>query len=255
MRLPVLAVLFLSAACKQDPAQAALLSEVREALAGRDRRLTSYHVVADTTEGEATAHHEFFYRAPNHMRGTVTRPQRLTLAFDGVHFFRIDDATRKFETFEFKLPADKAAMFLASSFMPFVPEGFRTPLLPQRQVTAKKGAHPRGPEVVELLLSTKDEAGRSLSMAYLLRFPSADYLGKRSGSSQGEEQVVEEEVCDAALKLCVPKVVVDKSDGAVVATTRLSTIELNVALPNDSFTPAVPEGFTTEKHELVEEGK
>lgn len=230
-----------------------LVAEMKKALAERDRRLASYHFVADSKQGDADAHHELFYRSPNKSRGVVTAPEAMTLSFDGARFFRVLDAPKKFEVYELKLPADKAAFFLASTFQPFAPEGFRTPLVPLRGVVAKKVAHPKAPEAVELSVATKDETGADITVTYTLRFPTGDFLGKRSTvGAQVNELLVEAEQCDEALKLCVPTKLTQKTDGQVVGSTSISKVELNPELPNDSFTLTAPEGFATEKHELVE---
>lgn len=262
MRFAALACLLL-ASCTKPAGPAAvepatpLVAETKKALAERDRRLAAYHFVADSKQGDAEgeAHHELFFRAPNKSRGVVTAPagQEMTLSFDGARFFRQLEAPKKFEVYELKLPADKAAWFLASTFQPFAPEGFRTPLVPLRGVVAKKVAHPRAPDAVELSVATKDESGADITVTYALRLPSGDFLGKRSTvGAQVNELLVEDELCDEKLKLCVPTKLVQKSDGKVVGTTAITKVELNPELPNDSFTLSAPPGFSSEKHELVE---
>ncbi len=222
-----------------------LVNEVKRVLAERDRKLTSYHVVVDSAQGTEKAKHEFFYRAPNRSRGTITEgPEPQTLSYDGLKFYKITPGEKKFEAFDVKLSPENAAYFLASTFTPFVPEGFRTPLLPSKGVTARKVAHPKAPDALEVTVTVE-----GATVVWVLRWPSGDVLLKRVGSI---ELSVDEEHCDQALGLCVPKLVTQRESGVVQATTSLTTIELNVAIPNDFFTLKAPEGFHGETHELVE---
>jgi len=254
-----LALLALAAAalgsCKCStpaPSGPQLANEMKRALADRERRLTSYHVVVTSKEGDAEAAHQFFYRAPNKVRGVLEKPQALTLAFDGTTLFKLLPEQKTLYSYAMKLPRDKAAFMLASQFSPFVPEGYRTPLLPSTGVTAQKVKHPKGPEAVELTVST-GLGPDAVRVTYVLRWPSADFLGKRTTlGGQTSELTVDEEVCDQALKLCVPKVVTEREGGAVVATTTITTVELNPELPAEGFTLTAPPGFATETHELVE---
>ena len=240
------------ASCTKPPAEPlaepGLVSQMKQALAEREKRLTSYQLSVMTKQGDAEATHEFSYRAPNRTLGTILTPAPMTLGFDGTRFFRVTPDQKKFETYELKLPFDKSALFLSSTFAPFVPEGYRTPLIPSQHVTAKRVAHPKGPDAVELTVVANDE-GTDLTITYVLRHPSGELLAKRVGAT---ELSVEQEHCDAALKLCVPMVVTQRENGVVVATTTVTKVVLNPALPADRFTLTAPEGYLTERHELVE---
>ena len=234
------------AACPSSstPSSAALVSEVKRALQERDKKLTSYHVVVESRQGEAKAKHEFFYRAPNHSRGTILEPEPMTLAFDGLRLFKETPKEQKLEAFDIKLSPENAAYFLASTFTPFVPEGFRTPLLPSKGVTAKKTTHPWASEAVEVTVAVEEA-----TVVWVLRWPSGDVLSKRVGAT---ELRVDAELCDEALQLCVPKLVTQRTGEAVEATTSLTRIELNTPIPNDFFTLKATEGFHVVKQELVE---
>ncbi len=248
----MLSVLLLG--CPKEPAKAPenLASEARRALAERDKRLTSYLVEVSTTQGDQTATHTFVARG-NRVKGSLLTPTPMTLAFDGTRFFKLSPAEKKLEAFELKLPAEKAALFLTTQFSPFVPEGYRTPLLPSKGVTATKVPHPKGPEAFELVVSTPDEAGKPITVTYVLRFPGGDFLSKKTqAGGVTSELVVEAEHCDVKLSLCVPKVVVQRENGAELGRTTFTRIELSPEVPNDAFSLTAPEGYTFEKHELVE---
>ncbi|MCC6337989.1 MAG: hypothetical protein IT380_28855 [Myxococcales bacterium] len=257
MRLLVLALLGL-AACTKSPAGSppppSLLGEVKQALAERERRLASYHLVADTTEGGRTAHHEFFFRAPNHGHGVATGgPESVEVAFDGTTLYRVNDAEKKVEAYALELPPAKAALLLATFFRPFAPDGFRTPLLPSKGVTAKLVSHPMGPQAAELTVSTQDEDG-PVEVTYVLRFPSGDFLGRRSRTGRHVGEVkVDTERCEAALKLCVPTKLTETRDGEVLGTTTITSLELNPELPADRFRLAPPEGYTLARKVMKED--
>lgn len=252
--LALLPVVLSVAGCRCAPAaEASLLSEAKRALAERDRRLTSYHLAVNSAEGEARARHEFFFRAPNKLRGVLVTPQPLTLAFDGARFFRAAPLVKKLEVYDFELPPDKAAHFLATTFHPFVPEGYRAPLLPRAGVTVARVAHPRAPDAVEVTAHTEDEAGQRVTVTWTLRLPAGDFLGKTSAAGGVASALsVDDEACDGAARLCVPKKLTQRRGDEVVGVTEVTLVELNVELPNDGFTLAAPEGWAVEPHRLVE---
>lgn len=216
----------------QQPSSVMLVSEVKKALAEREARLTSFALKVDTTEGEQQARHEFFYRSPNKSRGRLLAPNELEVAFDGTHLVRVQRTEKKCETIKVQdLKPEERAYLLASSFMPFAPEGYRAPLLPQSGVDAKRITRNEG-DAVELTI--KPQAG--ISVSYVLRVPSGDFLEKRT-LVEGQERVLrmETEQCDEKLRLCVPKKLVEKLGDTLVGTTHITSVELNAALPQDTF--------------------
>jgi outer membrane lipoprotein-sorting protein len=246
--LAALALVAVTAGCPKEGADAPspmLVGEVKQALAEREKRLVSYHLVVDSTQGDETAHHEFFYRSPNRSRGVATGSNlAVAVAFDGKRLYRLDDAEKKLEVIDLELPAAKAALLLASLFRPFAPDGFRTPLLPTKGVTAKQTAHPQGPQAVELTVMAQDEDGGPLEVTYVLRWPSADFLARRTRSGMHQSEVkVDRERCDEKLRLCVPTQLTETRDGELLGTTTVTTAELNPELPADTFTLALPEGY------------
>ena len=207
-----------------------LVGEAKRALAERERRLTSFKLVIDSTEGENHAHHEVAFRSPNKSRAHLTSPQDLELAFDGTTLLRTRPGEKKFEVVSLDMPVADRAFFLASQFMPFVPEGYRAPLLPQTGVEAKRPS----PETVELTV----KPGEGVIVKWLLRLPSGDFLEKRT-LADGQERVLrmEREKCEPALALCVPTKMVERLGETTLGTTVVTSVELNVALPQDTFSP------------------
>jgi outer membrane lipoprotein-sorting protein len=256
-RLVPLALLLL-AGCKRQAEDSQLLNEAKRRLSERDVRLTSYRLEGSTREGGAEpVSFSFAYRAPQRMRGTLGAPAPRIISWDGERLFEQSDADKRFTTFQNELPPEKRAGFLTEVFAPFTPEGFRAPLLPAH-LQAKRASHPRAPEAVELAAKVDEPSGESLQLTYTLRWPSMDFLGRQSRLSDGTtlEVRVEEEHCDEALKLCVPQKLSRWVKGEKVGETTLSKVELNPALPNDTFTLAAPEGYEVQTKTLVNaEGK
>ena len=120
--------------------------------------------------------------------------------------------------------------------MPFAPEGFRTPLLPTTGVEVSAAGAPG-----EVNVSVAP--GQGVSVWYRLRWPSGDFLEKRTVSSGKERRLtVLDEKCDAQLKLCVPvkleeHLVGEDGGRELLGKTTVTEVELNLALPQDFFSP------------------
>jgi hypothetical protein len=220
----------------EAPVPASLVGEAKRALAEREKRLTSFKLVVDTTEGENRAHHEVAFRSPNKSRGHMTVPQELEVAFDGTTLVRLHHAQKKYEVVSLEMPVADRAYFLASQFMPFVPEGYRAPLLPQSGVEAKMVG-----ENVEVTV----KPGEGVVVSWVLRLPSGDFVEKRT-RAEGQARVLKmvEEKCEPALGLCVPTRLVEKVGEETLGTTEVTSVELNPALPQDVFAPRMPEGWS-----------
>jgi outer membrane lipoprotein-sorting protein len=252
-RLLPLALLVLTG-CSRQAEDTHLLNEVKRRLSERDARLTSYRLEGRTSEaGTEPVGFSFAYRAPQKMRGTLGAPISRTFSWDGEKLFEQSDSDKRFTTFQNELSPERRAGFLTETFAPFTPEGFRAPLLPAN-LHAKRTSHPRAPEAVELTAKVDDPASGSLQLTYTLRWPTLDFLGRQSRLADGTtlEVRVEEEHCDEALKLCVPQKLSRWVKGEKAGETTLSQVELNPALPNDTFTLAAPEGYSVQTKTLVD---
>ncbi|WP_224246972.1 hypothetical protein [Hyalangium gracile] len=252
MRARLLSLLLLAlAGCSKQSEEANLLNEVKRRLTERDARLTSYRLEGRTSEGGAEpVGFTFAYRAPQKMRGALAAPISRTFSWDGERLYERSDADKRFTTFQTEMAAERRAGFLTETFSPFTPEGFRAPLLPS-SVRVKRTSHPRAPEAVEL---TGKVAAEQLEVAYTLRWPSLDFLGKQTRLADGTAMEVrlEEEHCEKAIELCVPKQLSRWVKGEKVGETTLSTVELNPTLPNDTFTLVAPEGYEVQTKTLVD---
>jgi outer membrane lipoprotein-sorting protein len=224
-----------------------LSSQLKTALAERDRKLTSYSFSAESQQDGEVARHTFQFRSPNKMRGALTEPSQLEWAYDGTTLTQTRPREHKLLVYQLKLPPQKASIYLHDTFAPFVFEGFRVPLLPPTGATAK--LHD---DKLEVFATLSDEGG-PVEVRYLFRWPSADFLAKSSVVKGARSELrVDEEYCDTTLKLCVPKKVTQYTEGTLVGSTTLSNIVLGAELPNDSFTLKAGEGWATETHEVVE---
>ncbi|WNG40596.1 hypothetical protein F0U60_48040 [Archangium minus] len=249
MRLRLLPpLLLLLAGCRRGDETSTLLAEAKQRLSARDGKLTSYVLAGTAREGTQTMDFQFAYRAPQKMLGTLGAPTSRTFAWDGEHLFERDDTAKRFRTYDGGLSPEARTGLLTGLFTPFAPEGFRAPLLPSQGVSARRASHPRGPEAVEL---TVKPAG-NVEVTYVLRWPGMDFLGKRTRSGDATAEIrVEEEQCEQALALCVPKRLTQWTAGQQVAETQLTRVELNPALPAETFTLSAPEGYAVEAKTLA----
>ncbi|HEX8439223.1 hypothetical protein [Archangium sp.] len=253
MRARLLPLLLLAlAGCRRGEDPSALLTDATQRLAARDGKLTSYALAGTAREGAQTMDFQFAYRAPQKMLGTLGAPASRSYAWDGERLMERSDAAKQLITYKTELPPEKRVGVLTEIFAPFAPEGFRAPLLPGTGVSARRVSHPRGPEAVEL---TVKPAGTDVEVTYLLRWPGMDFLGKRTRSGGATSELrVEEEQCEQALGLCVPKRLTQWAGEQQVAETTLSRVELNPTLPAETFTLTAPEGYDVQSKTLVVEG-
>ena len=227
---------------------------MKRGLSARDARLQSYRVAGSSRDGAQQATYTFAYRAPQKMRAALTEPVTRTFSFDGRQLYERNDADRLFHAFDNQLSPARSAGFLTQTFSPFIPEGFRVPLMPRRGVTLARARHALAAQALELTVPVVVSGSESLALTYVLRWPSLDFLGKRTRGSSGElsEVRVEQEHCDAALKLCVPSVLSRWQGTERVGETRLTRVELNPALPEQDFTLAAPQGYTVRRQTLTD---
>jgi len=254
----LLLTLAVLAGCSNSRDTPHLLNDLKRRLSERDAQLTSYRLEGLTRdEGAEPLGFSFSYRAPQKMLGVLRAPVSRAFSWDGEHLFEQNDKEKRFIIFKNELTTERRAGFLTETFAPFLPEGFRAPLLPA-ELEAKRASHPRAPEAVEVTGKVAPSPGESLQVTYTLRWPTMDFLGRRFLLPDGtvSELRVEEEHCDEALKLCVPQKLTRWVKGEKVGETTLSQVALNPALPHDTFTLVAPEGYEVQTKTLVNsEGK
>ena len=167
-----------------------------------------------------------------------------------------DGETKSLTRYELKLPREKALLFLSETFLPFAPEGFRSPLLVQRGLTVERATHARATNAVMIRMTTAAEGEAPIHIAVWLRWPSGDFIGKQVELDGGgvSEIRVETEQCETKLGLCFPTKLSQWNDQLRVSTTELSRVEINPEIPLEFFALTPPDGFEVAAHELVETG-
>ena len=120
--------------------------------------------------------------------------------------------------------------------------------LPQQPVVAPVRARDAR---VELTLRTRD-ASKDVTVTSVLRWPSGDFLERRTsyGDAKGSLRM-EEEQCDARLKLCVPVRLTKWAGETKLDETVLTGVQLLQPLERDAFVLVAPQGFTQARSTLV----
>lgn len=232
--------------CKENTfaPETPLVSQVKAALAERERKVQSFRFSSETEQAGQKAEYTFAFRAPNKMRGDIGG--KVIYAYDGKRFVQFDQANGYFNEIDLAAePRDKAQMFLHRVFSPFAPEGWRAPLLGGK-LTCEQKAEGGKPRIAVTAEVSSD--GEAVALTYLFAPPAMDFVGK-SVRGGGSIEVLEQH-CDAALKLCFPSVVTETPPAGAKATTRLSNIELNVPVPPEYFSPQAPTGVEVMKRKL-----
>jgi hypothetical protein len=185
------------------------------------------------------------------MRGSLTPPAGRTFSFDGRRLYERVPAEKKLLVYEDALSAPKSAELLARVFDPFVPEGYRAPLLTWKGTKVERVAHPRGPEAVTLREETTVD-GKRLVNAWLLRWPSLDFLEHSLTADTQVTVRMTRESCDATRGLCVPVGLIETVEGQAPRRTNVKRVDLDGIAPMDDFALVAEEGEAVEKHQLVE---
>jgi outer membrane lipoprotein-sorting protein len=238
---PAALLLLAALGCARAPeGEVDLLAEVKAALAKREKKLQSFKFEGQTAGGPMPLRYEVAFKAPYRARALLTAPATRLFAFDGQVLSDQNDAAQKFGSVELD-PGPDARLLLARVFNPFVPEGYRVPLLTRTGVTAKKVSA----REVEVRVEAVETTGEKASVVYRLRWPNADFLGKRSTGPSGTLSVdVVDEHCERKLALCVPKKLRETAPTTPPVITTLSRIELNPPLPQALFELRPPPGYS-----------
>ncbi len=246
VRSCALAIVLLSSACSKraEPAPGDLLSQVRTALAEREKKITSYRYKGITEQGGQKAEFAFTFKAPGKMRGELMGG-KMIFAFDGRRFRQWDEATQRLTEIDLdSAPKDRAAMLLHRAFAPFAPDGWRAPLLAGKLEAKEIAGEKR--QISVTARATAD--GESAAMNFQFAPPVMDFLGK-SVEGGGSVRVIEQH-CEQTLGLCFPKKIEESRPGMPASVTTLSQVELNGAAPAELFELPAPAGASVEKREL-----
>jgi hypothetical protein len=258
---PALVLLALAASCKRPTessipqGDAKLLSQLKAGLTEREKRIGSYRLAGAVVQDGDRQEYEFDFRAPGRLKGSLLGDKRRTFSYDGERLFDLVEESKTLTRWEIDVPQEQGRIYLTQLFAPFVPEGYRAPLVDFTQPTVKRVTHPRAVEAVELGSETKDENGAPVRVSYVYRWPSLDLVQRRLQTGQMEViDDVDEEHCEERLKLCVPKKVTRHFGDKLGPVTTLSRVELGAPVPAESFTLAPPEGYTALSKKLSGKG-
>ncbi|HCF58617.1 MAG TPA: hypothetical protein DFS52_11580 [Myxococcales bacterium] len=240
-------VLFLAlAGCKRsepNPPEE-LLSRLKAGLAAREKKLVSFGYEGTTVQGDERAEFAFAFRAPKKMRAELVT-SGLTFVFDGRQFTQWDPGSRLLQRIDLgKASPEAAALFLHQYFSPFVPEGWRTPLLGGRLSASQT------PEGQVRVSAVTGEGLEAVEVTYLFAQPGFDFVGKTV--REGGSARVERTHCEEALGLCFPIRVQETIAGAPAATTELRNVVVNGPLAPEVFELEPPPGARVETRRLDE---
>jgi hypothetical protein len=249
--------LLLVAGCSTPVAQPDnLIKQTQALLLEREAKLSRYRFGARSEQqGEQAVDFDFAYRSPDRLRARVhgfyPASAYDVITYDGHALYEVMTQPKVFRKVSLPNGAAQRALRVAERFAPYIPEGFRNPVLPWKSVEVRRVAHPRAPEAVALRATLKDEAGHPLTITYTLRWPSGDFLAKRLEGSGGLVELrMDEEQCEKRMDLCVPLQLSQYRNGVRVGGIQVLDLELFAAPPLEDFTPSPPNGYALETAEL-----
>ena len=243
MRLLLSCLLLLAlCGCKKTESSAPdLLSRAKAALSAREAKLVSFRYEGVTAQGDQRAGFVLAWRAPGKLRAEFTATG-LTFAFDGRHFAQWDPRTKVLTRVDLEQSErDEVSGFLHQAFAPFVPEGWRSPLL--AGALEARASVEGGRDLVALSARSGE-----VEVTYLFTSPAYDFFGKRVRGG-GEARVLAQH-CEAGLGLCFPARIEEIVPGAAPALTTLAGIVVNGPLAPEVFELQAPEGARVETRTL-----
>lgn len=246
--LSIVAALVLTACTsgKQPPTDAAeSVAGVREALALREKKVESYRYSGVTTRGNEKAEFKFSFRAPNKMRAELISANRFFF-FDGTRLLQWDATNEKMTEFDLESATkEKRADLLHRIFSPFVPEGWRAPLLGG---TLRAEKRKEGEKTLTAVIASVAEGEQAFEITWLFEPPAMNFAGKQVKDG-GVVRVLDQH-CDRELGVCFPSTIEEEIPGEPVTRTVLKEIELNVPMPPELFEIHPPSNIVYEKAQL-----
>ena len=227
-------VLWVALACTRPPTSAQLVSEARTGLAEREAKVHSYRFDAEMTGPGQHGTWSVAYRGPGSYRADTPSVSYL---LDGDKFFEIDHATGKVQPSTLsQTDRNRSLERVYSAFAPFIPEGWRSPLIGSA-VTAIEGPQQEREKTV-LLSVGAHLANEQAELQYLFTRPTMNWLKTETfASGHNVVRATTKEHCDPASNLCFPERIEVRKDGSVQSTTTLSHIAVNEGVPAETFSP------------------
>lgn len=251
-RLPLYAVLcggLYGSACKKEekPSAPPKANDILQKMNAREKALSSFSIQVRTEDLDVTIEHTLLFRLPNFIRAEVTQPQKVVLSFDGQNHYRLEEAEKKLLILNLQLPTIERRMALSMLMSAWVPEGFQLPRVVVRD-SKPSWVEPGRTLRLENHLSEEGETAR---IAYVVRWPSLDFL-KKEMAVDGQQQVefsMQEEQCLPELGICVPTQILARQNEEALAPQKIKLLSWEV-VSNERFVLEAPEGFAVERHNI-----
>ncbi|MCL2626375.1 MAG: hypothetical protein FWD46_06140 [Cystobacterineae bacterium] len=225
-------------------------AEILQKMEAREKVLSSFSIQVHTEEAGGAIEHQLVFRAPDFLRVEVQRPQKLSLGFDGRDHYRLEPSAKKFSVLSLKLPAAERKVALSKLLGAFVPEGFQLPKVMPKGLK-QSWLEPQGStRILRLENHLRDGSGET-TVAYVLRWPSLDFLKKEIWvDGRSIEFVMQEEHCLSESGVCFPTLMVVKQDGETLWPQKIELLSFQEAFSNEHFMFQAPEGFVVERHNI-----
>lgn len=186
---------------------------------------------------------EFYYLAPNRFRANRGAPLQRALAFDGAQFFDFAALEQHLTLYRHPPSAQAATLALARRWEPFLPPGFRAPLL-SSHVDIERETYGGAPAV--RLRQQTPTSGKPLVSTFWFRWPSMDFLERKVEWDSVVDIRVLDQWCGPTPGLCYPKRLETTVDGRSTLTV-LSRIDVDLPLTADLFQLTVPSDGSQEE--------
>ncbi|MFN0062878.1 MAG: hypothetical protein ACKVPX_10220 [Myxococcaceae bacterium] len=204
------------------------LEKLRVTLAQREAKLGGFEAAFASTPVDPLEQQRAWrvaFRQPAALRVDAFSPDKAVHVYDGESYW----VSRGEEPLRVNTVPDDAAEragFLAETFRPFLPEGFRTPLFPTRGTRAKRIAHPKGPVAVAITTEIAQDSAAPLRVTTLLRWPSGDFLETRWEGSDGRVEVTMLQEHCSTQAICLPTLLAHSRDGTRTSETKAEQLQM-----------------------------
>ncbi|MCL2177798.1 MAG: hypothetical protein FWC28_09165 [Proteobacteria bacterium] len=223
-------------------------SEILQKMEAREKALSSFSIQVHTEEEGGAIEHTVIFRAPELIRVEIEQPRKLSLGFDGRNYYRLEASTKKLRVLSLKLPAAERKLALSKLLGVFIPEGFQLPKVMPKELK-QSWLEPQG---TSRILRLENRLSEEVTTAYVVRWPSFDFLKKEVWvEGRQMEFVMQEEHCLPGGGLCFPTLVMAKQGGEVLGPQKIGLFFVQEAVSNEHFLFQAPEGFAVEKHSVA----
>jgi|GEM_PF-1337900 len=243
-----------SMACKKGSKEPSLPNsgEMVQSMHAREKALSSFSLQVHTEEAGWEVEHTLLFRTPHFVRADMTQPRKLSVSFDGHKYYRLEEAAKELHIVNLSFPTAERRLAMSLLVGDFVPEGFQLPKVVPSGLK-QSWLEPLGQSRILRLENRINDAGETARIAYVVRWPSLDFL-KKEILLEGQpplEFVMQEEQCIAEHKLCLPTRIMARQEGAPLAPQKIKLLSFGEAVRNELFVLEPPEGFAVKQHNIA----